>query len=93
MIEEENEDIELDDSRDDIVNDIAISNSTWSNINTNNTFDSFELNDIVEAWYDDKYYTAQIIEKDHDDELFTLLFLDDYMEVDSYKAQWIKHLS
>ena len=61
-------------------------------MNSGNSFECFELNDTVMGWYDDNYYTAKIIEVDDVNKLFTLLFFDDGMEVDSYKAQWLKHI-
>ncbi len=64
----------------------------WDDIDTGNVFSSFDANDVVEAWFDDKFYTATIVEVDHANELFTLLFLDDQQEIDSYKACWMKHL-
>lgn len=64
----------------------------WNSVDTGNLFSHFEMNDIVVGWYDDDYYTAKIVEVDSVNELFTLLFFDDGMEVDSYRAQWLKHI-
>jgi hypothetical protein len=64
----------------------------WDDVDTGNVFASFELDDVVEAWYDDKFYSATIVEVDYANELFTLLFLDDNEEINSYKACWMKHL-
>ena len=44
------------------------------------------------AWYDDEFYHAEIVEVDGSNEMFTLVFYDDNMEVDSYKEQWLKHV-
>jgi hypothetical protein len=73
-------------------NDVNEGVGDWNDVNTGNNYSSFELNDIVMGWFDDAFYTARIVENDDENELFTLLFLDDGMEVNSYKAQWIKHL-
>lgn len=49
-------------------------------------------NDIVNAWYDDAFYIAIVIESDSVNQLFTLYFINDGMEVDSYKPCRMKHL-
>jgi hypothetical protein len=77
-------------------NNIADNNNAvdrrWRGIDTGNTFESFELYDIVMAWYDDAFYIATIMEIEKTNKLFTILFTDDNLEVNSYKACWLKHL-
>ena len=70
----------------------SASRSEWSSVDTENTFSSFEVNDDVMAWFDDKYYLARVVEVDSSNELFTLVLYDDGMEVNNYKAQWMKHV-
>jgi hypothetical protein len=64
----------------------------WGSEDTGNTFASFEHGDDVMAWFDDRYYLARIVEVDDTNELFRLVFYDDNMEVNDYKAQWMKHV-
>ena len=64
----------------------------WGSEDTGNTFASFEHGDDVMAWFDDQFYLARIVEVDAENELFTLLFYDDNMEVNRYRAQWMKHV-
>ena len=52
----------------------------------------FEHGDDVMAWFDNRYYLARIVEVDDTNKLFRLVFYDDDMEVDNYKAQWMKHV-
>jgi hypothetical protein len=66
--------------------------SDWSHVDTGNSFSSFMILDVVMAWYDDKFYLGTICEVDVDNELFTVHFHDDDMEVDSYNACWLQHL-
>ena len=67
-------------------------NNDWDAVDTQNEFSAFEDGDDVMAWFDDRFYLAQIVEVDVQNELFTLLFYDDNMEVNNYKAQWMKHV-
>jgi hypothetical protein len=85
--------LDTDDSDDDdeVVADDA-GRDVWGSENTGNTFSSFEINDDVMAWFDDRYYLARIVEADETNELFRLVFYDDAMEVNDYKAQWMKHV-
>jgi hypothetical protein len=76
------------------VNDLRHSqvDARWAGINTGNSFGSFELHDTVMAWYDDAFYIATIVEIDNTNQLFTVHFIDDHLEVNSYEARWLKHL-
>ena len=59
----------------------------WSYISENKCiFHHHKLSNAFHDEDDDNYYTAKIIEVDDVNKLFTLLFFDDGMEVDSYKA-------
>jgi hypothetical protein len=84
----------IDDDGDAMQNEVeeSASRSEWSSVDTENTFSSFEVNDDVMAWFDDKYYLARVVEVDSSNELFTLVLYDDGMEVNNYKAQWMKHV-
>ena len=92
--EDEDEDgVDVDDgTNSNVTTNLAMSRSDWSAVDTHNTFSAFEVGDSVMAWYDDEFYHAEIVEVDGSNEMFTLVFYDDNMEVDSYKAQWLKHV-
>ena len=93
-VDNEDEDgVDVDDgTNSNVTTNPAMSRSDWSAVDTHNTFSAFEVGDSVMAWYDDEFYHAEIVEVDGSNEMFTLVFYDDNMEVDSYKAQWLKHV-
>ena len=64
----------------------------WDQVDSGNVFKSFEMDDIVSAWFDDGWYTAQIIEVDNANQCFTLRFIDDQQETDNYQGRWMKHI-
>jgi hypothetical protein len=52
---------EDDDDDDTMVNEVQASSAgrnDWGSIDTTNTFSSFDVDDDVMAWFDDKYYHA-----------------------------------
>jgi hypothetical protein len=87
--DDEDDDVSMEDERADNNNRAR---GDWSHVDTGNSFSSFMILDMVMAWFDDKFYLGTICEIDVDNELFTIHFHDDDMEVDSYRACWLQHL-
>jgi hypothetical protein len=85
----DDDDASIDSDHDDAVDG---DNNDWDAVDTQNEFSAFEDGDDVMAWFDNQFYLARVVEVDAENELFTLLFYDDNMEVNRYKAQWMKHV-
>jgi hypothetical protein len=95
--EEEEDDEEEEEEKNEDIDDNNNNNNNnnrgeWDHIDTGNKFNSFELRDVVAAWFDKAFFTAIIVEVDEVNEMFRLKFLDDDQEVDNYKACWMKHV-
>jgi hypothetical protein len=90
----DDDDASIDSDHDDADDADAVDgdNNDWDAVDTQNEFSAFEDGDDVMAWFDNQFYLARVVEVDAENELFTLLFYDDNMEVNRYKAQWMKHV-
>jgi hypothetical protein len=64
----------------------------WEHVDTGNTFESFEMDDIVSAWFDTKFCEARIVEVDNENKCFTLHFFEDDQETANYEGRWMKHV-
>jgi hypothetical protein len=81
-----------DDDDDVIMNNEDDRHGEWDHVDTGYKFSAFQYDDLVMAWFDDNFYEGRIIEVDGAREMFTIQFILDNVETDSYKACWLKHM-